>query len=199
MSDLLHVLAFGYKVVNSVFGKPSKCIICTQEKGDKFSINDIHNRINSKYYTFMSDDWIIFNFVLEGKVSDSYRESFYGRHYNTVDGQLVNHGARNHGLICSECFNKKFDDLERRFTEAYSIMNNVKTYPSTFHGSFHIDESFSPIVKTYSFSGGKWNTVNKMKFWAVWEGYDIIYNMTYDYNRNTATGVFAKLNSSSTA
>lgn len=74
-------------------------------------------------------------------------------------------------------------------------MNQVKTFPASYQKSFKLDDTMEPKIKTYRFDGGKWNPVNKMKFWAPWEGYDIIYNITYDYqnSENIVTGIFAKL------
>lgn len=36
-------------------------------------------------------------------------------------------------------------------------------------------------------------TINRMKFNAIWYGYDVIYNIVYDHNQGTATGVFVRL------
>lgn len=152
----------------------SKCIFCHSKfpTPEMISINHIKKDVNFKY---MNSEWVIYHLILEDKVD-----------------RLE---STNVALLCSDCYRERLSKVKRKYTDAYSKMNQVKTYPASYQGRFKLDSSVEPKIETYHFSGGKWNTVNKMKFWAAWEGYDIIYNITYEYDLdgNTVTGVFAKL------
>jgi hypothetical protein len=172
LDDLGYVLIKGLDFL-SRHGN-SKCECC-QTKYPTQDMISIENMKEDLDFQFINNNWVIYHLILDDKVN---------RHENT-----------NIVRMCSPCYKKKLSKVKTKYMDAYSKMNLVKTYPANYQGSFNLDQMVDPKIETYNFSGGKWNTINKMKFWAAWEGYNIIYNLTYNYqyDKKAVTGIFAKL------
>lgn len=172
MDEFRYLASIGLDILSRFATTECKSCHLQFRAEDMISVDEMKERMDFKY---VNHDWIIYHLILNDKVD---REQ---------DTHIVH--------LCSNCFEQKLARVKKRYLKAYSKMNQVKTFPATYRGTFQLDDTIEQIIKTYDFSGGKWNTVNKMKFWAAWEGYDIIYNITYDYrdDGNSVTGILAKL------
>ncbi|PFV68699.1 hypothetical protein COL05_29535 [Bacillus sp. AFS059628] len=80
-------------------------------------------------------------------------------------------------LACDICINRKKDELEEKFKYSFMNMNGVKTYPASYSGKLKLNDNVSPDIETYKLYKDKWLTINKMKFNAIWDGYDVIYSI----------------------
>ncbi|PEX37910.1 hypothetical protein COK00_12645 [Bacillus cereus] len=172
--------------------KPQKCLMCYQREA-KRGLEYIHKTIDySRYNQFLSESWIVKTFMFHDQLEE---------HQSRIVSQLANERTLESWdglssfdkLACDICINRKKDELEEKFKASFMSMNSVKTYPASYSGKLKLNDNVSPNIETYKLYEDKWLTINKMKFNAIWDGYDVIYNIVYDYNQGTATGVFARL------
>ncbi|WP_077624373.1 hypothetical protein [Sediminibacillus massiliensis] len=172
MDDLGYLLIKGLGMLSR--NGSSKCKACHSKfpVQEMISVNDMKEDIDFKY---VNTNWVIYHLILKD--------------------QADRDGDTNIVHLCSDCYKARLSKANRKYLDAYSSMNQVKTFPANYNGNFKLDDKVDPKIETYNFSGGKWNTLNKMKFWAAWEGFNLIYNITYDYqyDQKTVTGIFAKL------
>lgn len=172
--------------------KPKKCLMCYQREAEH-GLKHIHKSINfSRYNQFLSESWVVKTFMFHDQLEE---------HHSRIVSRLANDRALEtwddnssfDRLACDTCIKRKKNELEERFKTSFMNMNSVKTFPASYSGKLKLDDHVSPNIETYELYEDKWMTINKMKFNAIWDGYDVIYNIVYDHNQETATGVFAKL------
>ncbi|MEJ9114194.1 hypothetical protein LAV76_15570 [Bacillus paramobilis] len=172
--------------------KPQKCLMCYQREAER-GLKHIHKSINfSRYNQFLSESWIVETFMFHDQLEDDYPEVI-NRLANGRELEVWGDNRATDKLACDVCINRKKHELEEKFKTSFVNMNSVKTFPASYSGKLKLDDHVSPNIKTYELYEDKWMTINRMKFKAIWDGYDVIYNIVYDHNQGTATGVFARL------
>lgn len=174
MENLLLALS----VIKSIVDNTYTCKVCKKEynyrKQHGLTVKEAINYIDQYDYRYLSSSFILRDCILEKSVA------------------LKNNDYPEGLVICKKCFYKNLKKFDQKYTECYSKMNLVKTYPASYNKVFDLDENISSKIITYNFATNKNETINKIKFLAAYQGYNIVYNVTYNHIKQTVTGVYAK-------
>ena len=182
MEDLLCI---GIGILGAALDKRI-CEKCGKEKSRAISIDDIIKSIPKEMLEYWNEKELVREILGNACTSTDLDKVYDNSIYNESKSM------REKTIICKNCFDNSLRRLKDKFDDAYINMNQVETYPATYKKAINLDTSVKPKIDTYYMYGGKWNTINIMKFWAWYNGYDTIYNMTFNYDGKKITGVFAK-------
>lgn len=153
-------------------------------------------------FNYLSKVWIILSTIYDMSDYDDSLSDALWKYIEYPSARYASYDSDQNGHLrilrndlphlCRNCYKKNLNDFKEWYDSAYMNMNFVKTYPASYSGSFDLDPSVKPQIITYSMLRGKNQTINKMKFLAAFDGYDIVYNVTYNYDKSEFTGVYAK-------
>ncbi|PFA47997.1 hypothetical protein CN391_24895 [Bacillus anthracis] len=169
------------------------CVICKKKDLNEFSLRNVYDSLNlNKYLSFLTEEWIVADFIFNKKLDPyfEYAIRFLGK---GDDVSIQDIQYLKCPIACKECIEIKITTLEQKFNHAFINMNKVKTYSVQENIELNFDGDVNQNILSYRINGDKTMTMNKMKFDATWLGYDVVYNITFDNNRGTAIGVFAKV------
>lgn len=187
-------------LLNNLF-KPSICDGCKQEilrSVGSVNITQLINQVNNENFLYFSTYGIIVNYIYKNiEIPNHIQKKLldlitYGKQLMPYEREEIMSALFNLPKLCNNCCNKNFKDFKKNYNNAYIKMNLVKTYPANYLGNFNLDDSINPKIVTYKMEKGKNQTINKIKFMAAFHNCDIVYNITYNYDKNTCTGVYAK-------
>ena len=185
----------------------TECQCCGGFKFENLTLREINDKINNEYRTYINPKWILLDFIFGEELGEELREDLDIKKPSGIDFKksldikvevdTSIEEVLSEQLLCEKCLEERLEELEEKFNKAYSTMHEIEVYES---GKIREQEKWkledarlqNHKIESYSFQGGKNNTIDKMKFWAAWEGYDVIYNITCDHDIKMVTGVFAK-------
>lgn len=191
-------MEFAYDLINT-FCKPrtTDCYICKKKlsnEDDYFNTYSIINQIEEENFLYFSTYGIIVNHIYKSNVPSDFKDLLYGylsREPFSYSREKENKFCNSMINLCNDCFRKNLNEFKKRYNSAYLNMNTVQTYPANYSGTFKLNSAVKPQIITYKMEKSKNQTINKIKFMASFHRCNIVYNVTYDYDENKCTGVYA--------
>jgi hypothetical protein len=80
--------------------------------------------------------------------------------------------------LCRDCYRKYVEDIYTRYNRALESYNEVHTYPATYQGKIPVIDEFEELKS--DFYRYREMALQQLKVSAIFLGYNIIYDVTYN-------------------